>query len=96
MIDVSNGTNKGNGNAQKSERSTFIYDATNETFIAVADAPESDYAWEDGFRKLLDDDGMLFAYVDIHGALWLIDDMIENTGSYADQSPDDWIYQGDT
>ncbi|MEH6829476.1 MAG: calcium-binding protein [Sulfitobacter sp.] len=74
--------------------SSYVFDAdlgefVQQSFVSAAGAPA------DAAYTMLDDDGELFAYVDSAGALWVIDDLTENPGGYADDEPDDWIFQAD-
>ncbi|MEH6737785.1 MAG: hypothetical protein V7695_04455, partial [Sulfitobacter sp.] len=75
-------------------KASYVYNAdlgefVQQSFTSTADAPA------DAAYTMLDDDGALFAYVDSMGALWMIDDLTENPGGYADDDPDDWIFQAD-
>ena len=73
---------------------SYVYDAdlgefVKQNFTSTAETPA------DAAYTMLDDDGALFAYVDSKGALWVIDDLTENPGGYADDDADDWLYQAD-
>jgi len=75
---------------------TFIYNSqTGEFEEATTPQTPLSQAPDGTMLELRDEDGMLFAYVDANGGLWIIDDIYENPDNLGDAEADDWIYSGE-
>jgi len=81
-------------NAKKNvDTATYAYDAETGEFVKQDGQVSHPDAPKDSAYTMVDEDGALFAYVDINGQLFVLDDLVENPGGYADDETDDWIVQ---